>query len=154
MKACVPAILITAVSISVRASSGDAERGLPSDQTARTILNSTPRHREWVNVPMGKTAVLGFVVYPERSDTAPVVVVTEKNNGASNWIRAVSDQVAANGFIAVVPEVLTGLGPQRGDTDSFTSREAVVRALAQLGNQAVDRRIEAVRQYAIALPAA
>src|SRR5262245_15765882 len=113
------AILITALSTVTRASTLDAPRGLPSESTARTVLNSTPRHREWVSLDVGSNKILAFIVYPERADKAPVVVVTEKNNGATNWIRAVSDQVAAEGFITIVPELLTGLGPHGGDADSF-----------------------------------
>jgi carboxymethylenebutenolidase len=105
-------------------------------------------------VGAGSDAILAFVVYPERADKAPVIVVTEKNNGATTWIRAVSDQVAAEGFIAVVPEVLTGLGPHGGDADSFRNRQAASRALAKLGPLEIQRRIDAVRAYATALPAA
>jgi len=148
------AIIIMAISVSARASSLDTAHGLPSESTAKTVLNSTPRHREWVSVAVGSNAILAFVVYPERADKAPVIVVTEKNNGATTWIRAVSDQVAAEGFIAVVPELLTGLGPGGGDADSFRSRQAASQALAKLGREEIRRRINAVRAYAIALPAA
>ena len=154
MKAWQLAIIVIAISVSARGSSVDSAPGLPSERSARTVLNSTPRHREWISVPVGSNAILAFVVYPERSDKAPVIVVTEKNDGATSWIRAVSDQVAAEGFIAVVPELLTGLGPHGGDADSFRSREAASRALSKLGSDDIERRIEAVRGYATALPAA
>lgn len=101
--------------------------GLPSEKTAKIILNFTPRHREWVTVPVGSANVLAFVVYPERSDKAPVVMVTARGQGATDWIRAVADQVAAAGYIAVVPDVV--------------------------GEQ-IDRRTQAVLKYALALPAA
>ena len=80
---------------------------LPSAQNAKVMLNQTPRHREWVGVPMGSSIVLAFIVYPERSDKAPIVMVTAPHDGANSWVRAVSDQVAAEGFIAVAPDVLT-----------------------------------------------
>jgi len=48
---------------------------LPSPSTAQSILNTTTRHREWMNVASGPSPVLAFVVYPERADTAPVVLV-------------------------------------------------------------------------------
>src|SRR5689334_13695457 len=125
------AILITAISVSLRASSVDSTQGLPSESSARTVLNSTPRHREWVNVTFGSDAVLAFVVYPERADKAPVAIVTEKNDGATTWVRAVADQVAAHGFIAVVPDVS-----------------------GKAGSSERKRQIDAVRTYAVALPAA
>src|SRR5581483_4921043 len=127
---------------------------LPTAPKAKVILNSTPRHREWVTVPVGSSNVLAFIVYPERSDKAPVVMLSSRNQGASAWIRAVADQVAEDGFIAVVPDVLTGLGPKDGDSDAFLSGEAVAEALGRLGSEGIARRIDAVRQYALRLLAA
>jgi carboxymethylenebutenolidase len=127
---------------------------LPSEGMAKNMLNSTHRHREWVSVPVGSAGVRAFIVYPERSDNAPVVMVSAEKQGASDWIRAVADQVAAEGFIAVVPDVLSGLGPFGGDTNAFTSHDAVVAALDRLGRDEVARRTNAVRDYALTLPAA
>jgi carboxymethylenebutenolidase len=127
---------------------------LPSPAIAKMLLNSTHRHREWVNVPVGSTGVRAFIVYPERSDNAPVVMVTAGQQGANDWIRAVADQIAAEGFIAVVPDVLSGLGPFGGDTNSFASPDAVAAALNQLGRDEIARRTDAVRDYALAVPAA
>lgn len=127
---------------------------LPTEKTAKEILNFTPRHREWVSVAADNKNVLAFVVYPERSDKAPVVMISARDNGASDWVRAISDQVAAEGFIAVVPDVLTGLGPKGGDTDSFETRDAVAQALARLGDEKIQRRTNAVLKSALQLPAA
>jgi len=127
---------------------------LPSPTIAKMLLNSTHRHREWVNVPVGSAGVRAFMVYPERSDNAPVVMVTANKQGASDWIRAVADQIAAEGFIAVVPDVLSGLGPFGGDTNSFASPEAVAAALDRLGSNEIAHRTSAVRDYALSVPAA
>jgi carboxymethylenebutenolidase len=127
---------------------------LPSQTIAKMLLNSTHRHREWVNVPVGSAGVRAFIVYPERSDNAPVVMVTASKQGASDWIRAVADQIAAEGFIAVVPDVLSGLGPFGGDTNSFASPEAVAAALDRMGRDEITRRTNAVRDYALSVPAA
>lgn len=81
---------------------------LPTEKNAKAILNSTHRHREW--------AAGAFIVYPERSDRAPVVLLTDDTSPASDWIRAVGDQVAAQGYIAVVP-----------DSASQSDREAVLK---------------------------
>lgn len=126
---------------------------LPSSQNAKVMLNQTPRHREWVGVPMGSSIVLAFVVYPERSDKAPIVMVTAPHEGSSPWVRAVSDQVAAEGFIAVAPDVLTNMGPDHGDSESFHTPEALAEALRRLRPSEIARRIDTVRAYALALPA-
>jgi carboxymethylenebutenolidase len=127
---------------------------LPSEAIAKMVLNSTHRHREWVNVPVGSAGVRAFIVYPERSNNAPVVMVTANQQGASDWIRAVADQVAAEGFIAIVPDVLSGLGPFGGDTNSFASSQPVAAALDRLGRDEITRRTIAVRDYALSVPAA
>ena len=131
-----------------------AHSTLPSVENAKAVLNSTHRHRQWVNVSAGSANIRAFIVYPERSNKAPVVVVTAARQGASDWIRAVADQVAADGFIAIVPDVLSGLGPNGGDTNAFPSAQAVADALAQLGAAENERRTNAVREYALALPSA
>ena len=66
---------------------------------------------------MGSSIVLAFVVYPVRADRAPVVIVTAPREGTNAWVRAVSDQLAAEGFIAIAPDLLTNMGPRHGDSD-------------------------------------
>jgi carboxymethylenebutenolidase len=127
---------------------------LPEMQAAKAILNSTHRHREWVSVRAGQASVRAFLVYPERSDKAPAVIITSTKQGASDWIRAVADQAAAEGFIAVVPDVLSGLGPYSGDQNAFANPAEVEAALVRLGSVEIALRTRAVRDYAIALPAA
>jgi dienelactone hydrolase len=92
-------------------------------------------------------------VSPERSDRAPVVIVTAHNEGASDWARAVADRVAEAGFIAVVPDELTGEGPGGGDNDSFRAAGAVQSALARLGPQEISGRVQSVQRFALASPA-
>lgn len=127
---------------------------LPSPSAAKTVLNATERHREWVNIPAGSSHIRAFIVYPGRSDKGPVVLVTADRQGASDWIRAVGDQLAASGYIAAVPDVLSGLGPNGGDTDSFRNPDDIAAALDRLGPAEVARRKQAVLQYAVTLPAA
>ncbi len=109
----------------IAAESRAIRSALPTDVGVRTVLNTTTRHREWVHVPVGSADSAAFIVYPERTDKGPVVVITS-NNGATDWIRAVGDQIAAEGFIAVVPDV----------SSSSTNQ------------------IEAVRRHALSLPSA
>src|SRR5260370_26451921 len=94
------------------------------------------------------------MVYPEGCKKAPGVVLSATGQGASDWIRAVADQAAAAGFIAIVPDVLSGLGHNGGDANDFPSATAVAEALDQLGPGEVARRTEAARDYAVALPSA
>src|SRR2546421_13107091 len=90
---------------------GPARSTLPTLSTAREMLSNTTRHREWVSIPVGSASMLAFLVYPERMDRAPAVLVKHENESATVLARAVADQLAAEGFISIVPDVLTGPGP-------------------------------------------
>jgi len=127
---------------------------LPAVDMAKAVLNSTHRHREWVNVPFGSAGIRAFVVYPERSDKAPVVVLTQKKQSASDWIRAVGDQLAAEGYIAVMPDVLSGLAPNGGDADSFPNAASIAAAMEHMDPSELSRRADAAREFAVTLPAA
>ncbi len=78
---------------------------LPPEAAAKRLLETWGRHREWAEVPSGTSVIRAFLVYPDRANRAPAVVVTSRDQGMSDWVRAVSDQVAADGFIAVAPDL-------------------------------------------------
>ncbi len=127
----------------------------PSESQAKAALEKSPRHGEFVDVKMPSGApVKTWVVYPERKDRAGVVLVIHEIFGLSDWIRAVADQLAREGFIAVAPDLLSGHGPGGGGTDSAGSRDDVVKLIRGLTPEEVTARLDAVRDYAIKLPAA
>jgi carboxymethylenebutenolidase len=130
--------------------------GLPAgEEQAKAALESSPRHGEYVEIPVaGGTPLRAWVVYPERRDKAPVVIVIHEIFGLSDWIRAVTDQLAADGFIAIAPDLITGKGPNGGGTDSVASRDDVVKLIRGLTPAEVKTGLDAVRAYGIALPAA
>jgi len=128
----------------------------PGNEQAKPRLNTSPRHGEWIDVkvPGSDQPVKTWIVYPERSTRAPVVIVIHEIYGLTDWIRSVADQLASDGFIALAPDVLSGKGPDGGDTDSFGSRDAVVGAMRKLSREEVTTRLNAIRDYGIKLPAA
>ncbi len=83
---------------------------------ARTQLAKSPRHQEWVTVKHDGRSVETFVVYPESKDKRPVVVLIHEIFGMSDWVQDLADQVAAAGYIAVAPDLLSGMGPNGGRT--------------------------------------
>jgi len=87
-----------------RLHAGAARSVLPSSASAKTLLSTTTRHREWVTVGSGSTSTPAFVVYPERADRAPVVLVTGRGESADVQSRAIGDQLAAEGFISITTE--------------------------------------------------
>ena len=128
--------------------------GLPagaSDATSR--LAASTRHAEWAMVRVGNNdSVRVWVVYPERRTNAPVVIVVHEIFGLSTWIRGVADQLAADGFIAVAPDLLTGYtGAFHPDSLPVDSARSFIRRLD--ANQ-IQTRIDAAARWAMALPAA
>ncbi len=128
--------------------------GLPSEDTAKALLDSSIayHHPQWIDVPMGTTKIHTFVIYPTLSGTAPAVVVTVRNEGLSDWARAVGTEVVKQGYIAIVPDLLSGLGPNGGGTYSFANKEAIAAALGQLSAAEIQRRADAVRDYFVSQP--
>jgi carboxymethylenebutenolidase len=128
----------------------------PGEEQAKAALEKSPRHGEFVDVKLdgSEHPIRTWVVYPERKDKAPVVVVIHEIFGLSDWIRAVADQLAAEGFITVAPDLISGMGPGGGGTDSVKSRDDVVKLIRGLTPEEATTRLDAVRAYAIKLPAA
>lgn len=125
----------------------------PDAEGAAARIQSSPRHGEWVVVRTSPTdSVMSWVVYPERSTKAPVVVVVHEIFGLSTWIRGVADQLAADGFIAIAPDLLTM--KRGGNLSSEWASDSARAAIRTLDPDDVHRDISAVAQYAIALPAA
>lgn len=128
---------------------------LPPDANgAPAALKASPRHGEYVDikVPGGKVPITTWVVYPERKDKAGVVIVIHEIFGLSDWIRGVADQLAKEGFIAVAPDLLSGKGPKGGGTAELGDQ--ATSAIRTLTPEEVTADLNAVRDYAIKLPAA
>src|SRR4029079_10241539 len=117
-------------------------------------LSSSPRHGEWVRIDTLSGPVNSFVVYPERRAKAPVVIVIQEIYGLSDWIRGVADQLAAEGFIAIAPDLLSGHAPNGGGTEAYPTRDDVTRAVSALSRDEVNGRLSAVREYGFRSPAA
>lgn len=128
----------------------------PAEDQAKEALNKSPRHGELVDVklPSGGPAIKTWIAYPERKDKAGVVIVIHEIFGLSDWIRGVADQLAKEGFIAVAPDLLSGKGPGGGGTESAASRDDVVKLVQTLTPAETTARLNAVREWAIKLPAA
>ena len=122
--------------------------------SALARLNASPRHGEWVRLGAGAGDSLNaWVVYPERRDKAPVVVVIHEIFGLSDWVRGVADQLAAEGYIAIAPDLLSGHGPNGGGSESV-DQQGAVRLIRDVTPAEAQRRLMAAGRYAAALPAA
>jgi carboxymethylenebutenolidase len=98
-------------------------------------------------------SVRAWVVYPERATKAPVVVVVHEIFGLSTWVRGVADQLAADGYIAIAPDLLTDKAAPAAGSDTLTQAVATA-AIRTLQATDVHRQLAAVGQYGMSLPAA
>jgi carboxymethylenebutenolidase len=129
---------------------------LPPDATAATAqLTASPRHGEWVDIKSsnGGAPIKSFVVYPERTEKAPVVIVIHEIFGLSDWIRGVADQLAKDGFIAIAPDFLSGMGPNKGGSQELGSQGST-QAIRNVTDEDKVRILNDVREYALKIPAA
>src|SRR4051794_21314701 len=120
----------------------------PDNAAAPEQLKSSPRHGEFVEIKNGTgPAIKSFVVYPERKDKAPVVIVIHEIFGLSDWVRGVADQLAKEGFIAIAPDFLSGKGPNGGGSEALGDN--VRQMIMSLPPTETNTILDAVRAYAL-----
>jgi carboxymethylenebutenolidase len=124
-----------------------------SQDWARQRLAKSPRHQEWVKVKNGTREVNSFVVYPEVKNKATAVVVIHEIFGMSDWVQSLTDQLAEAGYIAIAPDLLSGMGPNGGGTSSL-DRQGVGKAIQSLPPDQITADLNAVADYVSKLPAA
>ncbi len=123
-----------------------AAPSLLAQEWAKERLLKSPRHGEWVNLKSGDRTIKAFVVYPERKDKAPVMLVIHEIFGLSDWVRGVCDQLAENGVIAVAPDLLSG--------QTFADVDGARKAISELPKEQVRADLDAASDYALKIPAA
>src|SRR5262245_52452367 len=125
----------------------------PAQDEAKARLDKSPRHAEWVKVRQGKRDVQSFLVFPEVKDKATAVVVVHEIFGLTDWVRGVADQLAEAGYIAIAPDLLSGLGPKGGGTRGRGGTAPVRKAIASLPAEQVTADLNAVVAHVAKLPA-
>jgi carboxymethylenebutenolidase len=120
---------------------------------ARQRLDKSPRHREWVTVKHDGRSVETFVVYPESKEKQPVVLIIHEIFGLTDWAEEVSDEVSAAGYIAVAPDLLSGMAPNGGRSSDF-SQDKAIEAVSHLNPDQITADLNAAADYALKLPAA
>jgi carboxymethylenebutenolidase len=121
---------------------------------AKQILDHSPRHQEWVNIPSTQGTVQAFIVYPQVSRKAPVVLMIHEIFGLTDWVRSMADDLAAQGYIVIAPDLLSGTGPNNGGSSAYPDQDARVKAVSMLNPDAVTAELNTAADYALKLPAA
>jgi carboxymethylenebutenolidase len=119
---------------------------------AKAQLAKSPRHSEWVTVKHGDRSVETYVVYPESKSKTPVVLIIHEIFGMTDWVEDLADQVAAAGYIAVAPDLLSGMGPNGGRSSSFAEGKTM-EAVSHLNPDQVTADLNAAADYGLKLPA-
>lgn len=123
---------------------------LRAQDWAKEKLNKSPRHSEWIDLKSGNRTVKTFVVYPEVKKKAPVVLVIHEIFGLTDWAKSLADELAAAGYIAIAPDLLSGPGK---DTGSYPEQGAAIKAVSALPDDQVLADLDAAAEYAAKLPA-
>jgi carboxymethylenebutenolidase len=119
---------------------------------ARTRIENSPRHLEWVQVKHGDREVKCFIAYPEVREKATAVIVIHEIFGLTDWIRGVADQLAEAGYIAIAPDLLSGAAPGGGGTAELGGGDAVRKAISSLPADQITADLNAVVDYVTKLP--
>jgi carboxymethylenebutenolidase len=121
---------------------------------AKAMLEKSPRHQEWVAIKHGNRVVHAFIVYPEIKNKAPAVLVIHEIFGLTDWVRSVADKLAAEGYIAIAPDLLSGFGPDGKGSEGFASTQDSMKAVSGLDPDTVTADLNAVADYVKKLPSA
>ena len=129
-----------------------AAQAAPAQDWAAAKLQKSPRHREWVTLKHGGRSVETLVVYPESKSKTPVVLVIHEIFGMTDWVEDLADQLAEAGYIAVAPDLLSGMGPNGGRSTSFPEGKTM-EAVSHLNPDQVTADLNAAADYGRKLPA-
>lgn len=144
------------------AASGNMSSADPEVQDwAKQRLAKSPRHQEWVKIKYKLVAggadreVSAFVVYPEVKSKATAVVVIHEIFGMSDWVQSLTDELAEAGYVAIAPDLLSGLGPSHGGTSDVATAgaNAIGTAIRDLPPDQITADLDAVAAYVTKLPA-
>jgi carboxymethylenebutenolidase len=72
--------------------------------------------------------------------------------GMTDWVEEVADELAAAGYIAVAPDLLSGMAPNGGRTSDFP-QGGVGPAIGKLPPDQITADLNAVADYSLKLPA-
>jgi carboxymethylenebutenolidase len=126
---------------------------IQAQEWAKTRLEASPRHHEYVALKHGDRTLQAFVVYPEVKTKAPVVILIHEIFGLADWPKEMADELAAKGFNVIAPDLLSGFGPNGGGSSEFSGQDAAVKAVSGLNPDTVMADLDAAADYGKHLPA-
>ena len=134
------------------AATGLGMSSLGGQDWARQAVDKSPRRREWVAVKHGSRSVESVVAYPQPQGKAPAIVVIHEIFGMSDWVEKVTDEFAEAGYLAIAPDLLSGMAPNGGRTKDLQANQ-VGQVIGKLSPDQITADLNAVADYCRNLPA-
>jgi len=132
--------------------SGLGAYALRAQDWARQAVDKSPRKREWVTVKHDNRSVESVVAYPQTQGKAPGIVVIHEIFGLTDWVEKVTDEFAEAGYLAIAPDMLSGMGPNGGRTKDFPEGGAM-QAIQKLPPDQITADLNAAADFVSKLPA-
>ena len=132
-----------------------AASAIQAQDWAKAKLDKSPRHQEWVKIKHDSREVQCFVVYPEVKDKATTIVLIHEIYGLTDWACEMADELAAEGYIVIAPDLLSGSATNGGGTEELIkSGGNVGRAIMALPPAQIAADLSAAVNYVTNIPAA
>lgn len=109
-------------------------------------LSNSPRHHEWVTLSHGEREFQAYVVYPESDAPSKPVIVIHENRGLNDWARLFADELAAEGYLVIAPDLISNTQGNRRTTD-FENSDAARDAIYALDPEQVTADLDAAFNY-------
>jgi carboxymethylenebutenolidase len=121
---------------------------------AKARIEKSPRHLEWVSLKQGDRELKAFLGFPEVKNKATAIVLIHENRGLTDWVRSMVDQFAEAGYIAIAPDLLSGMGPNGGGTAEMGSNDDAGKAITALSQKPdqITADLEAIVAHVAKLP--
>jgi carboxymethylenebutenolidase len=113
---------------------------------AKARMEKSPRHLEWIKLKHGSREVNSFIAFPEVPNKATAVVVIHEIFGHTDWVRELTDELAAAGYIAIAPDLLSGTPAERAGDN-------VRKEISQLPQDQITADVQSAVDYVSKLPA-
>ncbi|HEA29238.1 MAG TPA: dienelactone hydrolase family protein [Leeuwenhoekiella sp.] len=126
----------------------------PAPTDFNALLNDSPRHNEWKTLTSNDRELYTFVTYPEISEKAKAVIVIHENRGLNEWARYFADQLAAQGYLVLAPDLLSNFKEGIEKTTDFENSDKAREAIYELDDKKVTGDLDAVYNYAKSIDAA
>jgi hypothetical protein len=154
--AAVTTVMFTVAALAGATAHAAAQSAPPGDDaSARVRLEESSRHGEYVDIAVSgqATPIRAFVVYPEIATKAAVVVITHQGYEFSDWVRGIADQLAADGFIAIVPDLAPFKPSDGGDGKEVAGPDDPSKRIILSPHAEAEPALRAVHAFGMKLPA-